>query len=268
MLTSIHFTVGRAPVALCLALGLTSVGAAAERSPAYQFSADIVSRDAAGAAVGSAARVYVANRQVRIETTGVHAEYFLIDGDAGSVLLVRPAQQVFMDAKQSSLLTQIFVPIDLIDPCRQWRAAARTAGMANAGSDAGGDWRCARIDAAIVDGRSAVEYRVVSPDRKSSQRWIDPNLEFPVKLQAADGTTITLEHIRLEAQPANLFAAPPSYRKFDPQALIERIKHSDVWADSPKPPVRGEVSPVRQRERAIAGSRAVEPDIEPMRGTD
>jgi hypothetical protein len=80
-----------------------------------------------------------------------------------------------MDAKQSTLLTQIFVPIDPIDPC----------------------------------------------------------LKFPVKLRAVDGTTIALEHTRVEAQSANLFAVPPSYRRLDPQALIERIKHSDVWADSP-----------------------------------
>jgi hypothetical protein len=233
MLNSIHFMVRRAPVALCLALGLTSLCAAAERFLAYQFSADIVSRDAAGAVLSSAARVYVANRRVRIELTGSDDEFYLIDGDTGSILFVRPTQRVFMDAKRSSLLTQIFVPIDPIDPCRQWHAAARTAGVASVGGDADGDWHCERIDAATVDGRSAVEYRVVFPDRTSSQRWIDPDLEFPVKLHAADGTTIALEHIRLEAQPANLFTVPASYRKFDPQALIERIKHSDVWVDPP-----------------------------------
>jgi hypothetical protein len=229
MLSSIHVLVGRAPATLCLGLGLISFGAAAERPPAQQFSADIVRRDAAGAAMSSAARVYVANRQVRIELTGAQLEYFLIDGDTGSVLFVRPAQRVFMDAKQSSLLTQIFVPIDPIDPCRQWRAAAINAGVPSAG----GDWRCARIDAENTENRGDIEYRVVSPDRHTSQRWVDQSLEFPLKLQAADGTTLALEHIRVEAQPANLFALPPSYRKFDPQALIERIKHSDVWADSP-----------------------------------
>jgi hypothetical protein len=206
-----------------------SFGAAAERPLVRQFSADIVSRDAAGAAVSSAARVYVANRQVRIELTGPQSEYFLIDGDTGSVLFVRPAQRVFMDAKQSSLLTQIFVPIDPTDPCRQWRAAAINAGVPNAG----GDWRCARIDAEKADRPAGIEYRVVSPDQNTSQRWVDQTLEFPVKLRSQDGTTIALEHIRVAAQPANLFAVPPSYRKFDPQALIERIKHSDVWADSP-----------------------------------
>jgi hypothetical protein len=55
------------------------------------------------------------------------------------------------------------------------------------------------------------------------------SLAFPVKLRAADGTTMALEHIRFETQPASLFTLPPNYRKLEPQALIERVKHSDVW---------------------------------------
>jgi hypothetical protein len=227
VLTSIQLTVGRGSLAICLALGLTIPGVAAERSSAYQFSADIVSRDAAGAVVGTAAKLYVANRRVRIEMAGAHADFFLIDGDTGSALFMRPAQQVFMDARQSTLLTQTFVPVDPIDPCPQWRAMAINAGVPNAV----GDWRCSRIDAEVIDGRGTIEYRVVSPAQAASQRWIDRDLEFPVKLRLADGTSIALEHIRLETQPAILFAVPLSYRKFEPQALIERIKRSDVWAE-------------------------------------
>jgi hypothetical protein len=230
MFRAIRLLPGRAPIALCLALSAAELGAAAERPAAPQFSADIVNRDAAGAAMGSTGRVYVANRRVRIELSGADAGYFLIDGEAGSSLFVRPAQQVFMDARQSSLLTQIFVPIDPADPCRQWQAAAITAGGASAGSG----WHCARINAENADTRGSDEYRVVGADQSSSQRWVDLGLAFPLKLRAADGTTIALEHIRLEAQPATLFAVPPSYRKFDPHALIERIKHSDVWAGSPR----------------------------------
>ena len=102
-----------------------------------------------------------------------------------------------MEAKQSSRLTQIFVPVDTKEPCQQWRAAASNAGAASS----------------------------------SSRRWIDSDLQFPVKLLAPDGTTIALEHILVEAQPANRFAIPPGFRNFDPRALIERIKHSDAWVD-------------------------------------
>jgi hypothetical protein len=46
-----------------------------------------------------------------------------------------------------------------------------------------------------------------------------------------DGTTIAVENIHEEPQPAHLFEIPPGFHKFDPQALIKRIKQSDVWVD-------------------------------------
>jgi hypothetical protein len=221
-LTTLH----QQTTALCLTLVLASVGAFARAAHASEFSADIVSRDAAGSTLGAAAKLYVSNHKVRIETPEAAAGFLLIDADAGTALFVRPAQQIFMDAKQSSLLTQIFVPVDAKDPCRQWQAAANIAGMPNAG----GEWRCERINDEFVGGRRATLYRVASA-QSASRRWIDSDLEFPVKLLATDGTAIALEHIRIEAQPASLFDLSPGFRKLDPRALIERIKHSDAWVD-------------------------------------
>jgi hypothetical protein len=210
-------------LALSLSLGLTSpaislagAGASPDADVSREFSADIVTRDSAGAVVS--ARLNAANDKVRIETSEAAAGFFLIDGKTGAALLVRPTQRLFMDARQSTRLTQVFIPIDPRDPCPQWQAAEKSAGV----PDAAGAWRCTRIN--------AVEYRVVSADGSPSQRWIDPELEFPVKVRAADGTTVTLAHIRVAAQPAGLFEVPSGYRKFDPQGLIDRIKHSDVWA--------------------------------------
>jgi hypothetical protein len=60
---------------------------------------------------------------------------------------------------------------------------------------------------------------------------IDPNLKFPLRIRMQDGTTITVENIHEEPQPEHLFEIPPGFRKFDPQALIKRIKQSDVWVD-------------------------------------
>jgi hypothetical protein len=231
MHTAIRLTFGRRSIALWLVLGVATAGASHGSSSQHEFSADIVSRDADGVSVGTGARLNVADRRVRIETPEASAGFFLIDGAAGTAFFVRPAQQLFLDAKQSTRLTQIFVAVDPNDPCRQWQTAANIAGVPGAG----GDWRCERVDAAIVDGRRIIEYRVTSADQKSTRAWIDPDLEFPIKVRAADGTTITLEHIRLEAQPASLFAVPSGYRKSDPQALIERIKHSDVWVGPPSP---------------------------------
>ena len=222
---------GLGPIALCLALWVGGTGTGAETPPVREFSAEIVSRDAGGAIAGAAARLFAMNRKVRIETPEAPSGFFLIDAEAGTVFFVRPAQRVFMDAKQSTRLTQIFVPVDSHDPCRQWRAAAKNAGL----SSGGGEWGCERAAPAIAGKGGAIEYNVVSPDRVSSRRWIDPNLEFPVKLQAADGTTMTLEQIRTGSQPADLFAVPLDYRKLDPQALIDRIKRSDVWVEQSQP---------------------------------
>jgi hypothetical protein len=221
-----HSTLFQKNIALCLTLGLASAGGFVQAVRAAEFSADIVSRDPAGLAMGAAAKLYVSNHKVRIETPEASAGFLLIDGDAGTAQFVRPTQHVFMDAKQSSRLTQIFVPLDPKDPCRRWQAAAATAGAPNAG----GEWRCERIDDELVADRRAIRYQVASED-SSSLRWIDTDLEFPVKLLAADGTMIALEHIRIEAQPASLFDIPAGFRKLDPRALIERIKHSDAWVD-------------------------------------
>jgi len=204
-----------------------SAGAFAQAAHASEFSADIVSRDAAGTAIGAVAKLYVRNHMVRIEAPDAAAGFFLINGDAGTAQFVRPAQQLFMDASQSSRLTQIFVPVDAKEPCRQWQAAASNAGVAGAA----GEWRCERTEEEIIDGRRAVQFRVSSPVSPSSRRWIDSDLEFPVKLLASDGTTIALENIRVEAQPANRFTIPPAFRNFDPRALIERVKRSDAWVD-------------------------------------
>jgi len=230
MFAAIHSLLGQCSIALCLALALTGAAAPAESASAREFSADIASRDAAGTALGAGARLYAANGKVRIETPEVPAGFFLIDSQAGNSLFVRPAQRIYMDAKQSTRLTQIFVPVDPKHPCPQWRAAAIQAGV----TDAGGDWRCERIHTAIIGGRNTTEYRVISPQQQSSHRWIDADLGFPVKLQAADGTTVSLENIRIETQPADLFAMPQGFQKLDPQALINKIKHSDVWVEPPK----------------------------------
>jgi hypothetical protein len=214
-------TIHRCAVALCAAFAL------AHAAHASEFSAEIVSRDAAGSPLGAPAKIYVSNRMVRIETPEAADGFFLIDADTGIARFILPRQRAVMAARQSSRLTQVFVAIDADDPCRQWRAAAIDA----RGPGASVDWRCERTEEHIADGRSVVGYRVAAAD--AGLRWVDAGLGFPIKLSAADGTSASLEHIRVAAQPAELFTVPAGFRRFDPQALIERIKHSDVWVDPP-----------------------------------
>jgi hypothetical protein len=206
---------------------ICSAGALAQSAP-RSFCADIVSLDSGGARRTVAAKLRVANHKTRIETAGASDGFFISDTDAGTALFVRSSQRFFLDARRSTPLTQIFVPVDPHDPCRQWQAAAATAGVPNSG-----DWHCDAIERAIVNDHEIVQYRVTS-DRQMSYGWVDSTLDFPVKWQAADGKIFVLENMLLQAQPTILFTVPSDYRKLDPQALLERIKLSDVWADSPK----------------------------------
>jgi hypothetical protein len=220
-------TSGQASTVLHLAL-LGSAGALAQSSP-QSFSADIVSLDGGGAPVGASAKLRAANRKTRIELPGAADGFFISDTDAGTALFVRSAQRIYLDARQSTPLTRIFVWVDPRDPCRQWQSAAETAGIVSTA-----EWRCEPIERASVNQRQVIEYRVFMPDGQSSYGWVDSTIGFPVKWQAADGNRFVLESILLDAQPANMFSIPSDYRKLDPQALLERIKHSDVWVDSPK----------------------------------
>jgi hypothetical protein len=210
--------------ALAAAGGFTMASAQEARQP--EFSAQIIGRDAAGLTLGAGAKIYVANRMVRIESSESPDGFFLIDAGKGTASFVLPRQRVFMDARQSSRLTQVFVPIDMDDPCPQWRAAADLAKALHAMDQ----WRCERGGGTAADGDRTVAYRVAAA-QGADLRWIDSDLKFPVRQRADDGTTLTLEGLRIEAQPADLFVIPSGFRRLDPQALIERIKHSDVWVD-------------------------------------
>jgi hypothetical protein len=210
-------------------LALLCSAAALAQSIPQSFSADIVSLDAGGARRGAVARLRVANHKTRIEMAGASDGFFLSDTDTGTALFVRSARPLYMDARQSTPLTRIFVSVDSSDPCRHWQAAAATAGVPSTG-----EWHCDPIEREIVNHHEVIEYRVRS-DRPSTYGWVDATMSFPVKWQAADGTMFALENILLQAQPESLFNIPSGYRRLDPEALIERIKHSDVWAGASAP---------------------------------
>ncbi len=198
---------------------------------AQQFSADLVTTHADGRTITSAGKLRVFNDKVRIETPDFADGFFLTDGPNRATLFARPAERIFMDARQSSRLTQIFVSVDPGDPCRQWQMMAKFAGAANPGDP----WRCERIGEEIIDGRHAAAYRAILPSGKDIVGWIDPSLKFPLRIKMEDGATIAARNIQEGPQPGPLFEIPPGFRKFDPQALIKRIKQSDVWVEAPPP---------------------------------
>ncbi len=194
---------------------------------AQQFSADIVtSRDSAAVPAG---RLWVRDGWVRIETPELPNGFFLVDSAKPSAYFVRPATHIYMDARQSSRLSRLFVAVDPNEPCRHWEAMAEVAGLT-----AQADWRCEQAGQEEIKGRSAEMFRVTSAGNHQFVAWLDRERRFPLRIKTADGTVIALEHIRNEPQPASLFELAPDFRKFSPEALVERIKQSDVWVSEPK----------------------------------
>jgi hypothetical protein len=197
---------------------------------AQQFSADLVSSPVDGVAASSG-KLRALNDKVRIEAVGFSDGFFLVDGANRVAYFARPADRIVMDARQSSRLTRMFVSLDPSDPCRQWQDMAKLAGV----PDQADQWRCERVGQETIDGRATVAYRAISSSGPQMTGWIDAELKFPLRIRTEDGTTFEMKHIQEEPQPARLFEIPTSFRKFDPQALINRIKQSDVWVEESKP---------------------------------
>ena len=197
---------------------------------AQQFSADLIVKSAQRQPAAATGKLYVGGTAVLAEIPGFSSGRFLIDIGADAAFFVIPPQRIFMDAKESSRLTQILVAVDPRDPCEAWQAMAKVAGVA----DRGAHWQCHLLGADAAGGHAALKYRAISPRGDVDYAWIDPQLKFAVEFQFADGGGFALDHIREGTQPAALFTIPTDYRKFDPQRLIERIKQSDVWVDPPK----------------------------------
>jgi hypothetical protein len=197
---------------------------------AEEFSADIVTTGAPAASAPRVGKIYVQNDEIHIAIPDLPAGFFLLDAARPSAYFVEPAGKLFMDAKQTSPLTQILVPLDPNDPCPRWRTMAVAAGA----TDANGSWTCQSIGKDSLDGRNVLLYRTFTSWRRTNLIWIDPQLKFPLRIRSDDGTTVDLKNLREGPQEASLFALPATYRKFDPQVLINRIKQSDVWVEPPK----------------------------------
>jgi len=200
--------------AMCLGLAV--------RTQAQAFAADVVI--AKPGAPARAGRIYVSHELVRLEVPDLPGGFFVLDAAREAAWFVRPQQWVFMDAKQSSALTQVFIAVDPADPCDRWHSMTAIAAV----TEEPLPWRCDRRGEGDRDD-GLVRYHVVSLRDRESDRWIDPARRFPLKWQNDDGTLVTLEHIVDGPQEPDLFAIPRTYKKFDPLALIEQIKLSDVW---------------------------------------
>ena len=207
--------------------GLTLFAASAH---AQQFSADLVDLNADGSRreLGEGGQLFVAGNKVRIDRTDASGTRFLVDADKGTAYAVAPMQRLYMDAKQSSILTELMVPVDPANPCARWQAMASVAG------DTKGQWQCEQAGSEDLEGRTTVKVMMTSPTGVKRTGWIDATLKFPLKFQTVDGAVIALRNIVEAPQPARLFEIAGSFRKYDPAQLIARIKQSDVWVEPVK----------------------------------
>ncbi len=213
-------------IACLLALGAAIVAGLSLAQGGKDFDGDVV-RIQQGRPAVPAGRLSVSGGRARLDVTELPDGYFLIDGAGPSAIFVKPASGTYMDARRSSRLTQWFVPVDPADPCQRWQAMARLAGEPDRG-----DWHCERGGETMVDGRDVIGYRVLAGSEQQLLAWVDPVLGFPLRIALGDGTVFAVDAVKQRPQARELAQVPDGFRKFDPQALIERIKQSDVWVDT------------------------------------
>jgi hypothetical protein len=209
-----------------LALTIMLTGSAPGR--AQQFSAELM-RTQNGSKL-TVAHLQVSGDHVRLESPDFSDGFFLIDAAKPAAYFVRPAARVFMDARQTTALTRLFVPVDPDNPCRQWQTMAEIAALAQQG-----ELRCEPAGEEVIGGQETIGFRATSAPGRAFTGWIDRARRFPLRIRTEDGAVITAETIRDEPQAASLFDMPNGAHKFDPQALIEQIKQSDVWVAPPPP---------------------------------
>lgn len=197
---------------------------------AQQFSAHLVKTVTPGGKDAAVGRLFVQGDKVRIETAEFPDGFFIINGSQGDAWFVRPAARVYMAARRSTWLTRAFVVVDPEHPCGRWQSAAILAGVA----DQAAPWRCEIMGNELVGGRETTLFRWQAGSPNEFLGWIDPKLNFPLRVRIG-GAKAELAALEEGPQPDPFFEIPPSYRRFDPEDLIKRIKQSDVWVEAPAP---------------------------------
>ena len=176
--------------------------------------------------ITAAGHIYVSASKVHLRATELADGYFITDVAAPLAYFVRPSAHVYMEARRSTLLTRLFVPVDPMSPCQQWRTMAQLA----EGTERNG-WRCIELGEQTLDGRSALVYRALHDDREQFTAWVDPTLGFPLQIRLPDGVIFAAQSIQDQPASNERLDIPDGFRKFDPATLLDRVKQSDVWVE-------------------------------------
>ena len=194
-----------------MALGLAVLAGPAA---AQQFSADMVT---SGGHEGKPGKIYVSGDKVRMDNG--HGA-MIADGKADKTYVLMPEQKMYMDMPaKGGQMTQIFMPVDVQNPCPQWQKIM-SKDKDNAITS------CKRVGEEQVNGRNAVKYQATGNDGKVHYAWLDTKLRFLVKTQDPDGNGMQLQNIKEGTQAASLFELPSDYRKFDMQQMMQQRMQS------------------------------------------
>ncbi len=143
----------------------------------------------------------MAGDKARIEAPDLQSGFFLVRTDAKTVYFVQPDRQVFMDARQSSVLTELLVPVDPDAPCPKWQEMAQISGSAAAVRRGNAIASPSRRTMAMP----SVKYDMTSPRGKHYSSWIDPQLRYVVRIESYDGSTTELKNVQEAPQPDSAF---------------------------------------------------------------
>jgi transposase len=135
-----------------------------------------------------------------------------------------PILSIVMDAKQSTWLTQILVPLDPDAPCKQWQAMAEIAGAA----DRGRQWRCNRIGSESAHGRNTIRCRAISPEVAASDCWLDPLLGFVVSVHRRE-IHVILDNLSTHKKNDDWLAAHPNVAFHFTPTSASWLNQVEIW---------------------------------------
>jgi len=165
---------------------LSMVMACASASFAVEFSADMTTRAEGETMKG---KFYISGTNTRVETG---ESIVIYRQDKGVMWVLEPSEKVYFE-----------MPIDMSD-------APRTSGRME------GEIERKLLGEETVNGYRTNKYRVTVKEGGSVEsvyQWVAPDLDFPIKAEAVDGSWSTeYSNIRKSA-PASLFEVPPGYEK-------------------------------------------------------
>lgn len=176
------------PLVAVLLSGVSELALAAE------FSADMVHKMGTMTSEG---KIYVKGKKTRMEG-GMGQGITIVDGDAGTVWVLQPAQRMYMEMKKGAQTMQ---------PTQADEELAKVADKKLMGTE-------------TVNGYQCEKYLYTYRDKKlgTLTQWVSPKLGYPLKMihASAEGeTTFEYRNIKEGGVADSLFQIPSGYTKME-----------------------------------------------------